>query len=226
MGRVQDQVWAYLLDEDNDYVLDEEGELTAATTVEAELQRRLRIGTAENAITDANLYDVMAKAQHMLNYGMKRVFTTGTFNASSNTTIYVFNASGTLSSQCYEVHSLYDASRTIRKLPNWRHIGQYNKDWYITNDATESRAEVWAQVSNNLLAIYPAKASSHSYSAVYLKECTFASTGSTGTLEIPNEDVTILYDVCEIVWLMHLRLFDEVARKVEFLAKDIGLELT
>jgi hypothetical protein len=226
MGRVQDQVWAYLLDENGGYVLDEEGELTAATTVEAELQRRLRIGTAEDAITDANLYDVMAKAQHMMNYGMKRVISTGTFNASSNTSIYVFNASGTLSSQCYQVLSLYDASRTILKLPNWKHIAQYNKGWYITADATESRAEVWAPISNNLLAIYPAKSSSDSYSAVYLKECTFASTGSTGTLEIPNEDVTVLYDVCEIVFLMHLRLYEEVARKVEMLAKDIGLTLT
>lgn len=226
MGRVQNQIWAYLLDEAGYYVLDEEGELTAATTVEAELQRRLRIGTGEKSITDADLYLVMARAQDMLNFGGKRVYTTGTFNASSNTSIYVFNASGTLSSQCYAVYSIYDASRTIRRLPNWRHIAQYTKDWYITESATESRAEVWAPISQNLLAIYPAKSSSDSYSAVYLKETTFASTGSTGTLEIPNEDVTILYDVCEIVLLMQLRLFEEAAKKVEFLARDIGLQLT
>ena len=186
---------------------------TTVETVEAELQRRLRIGSAQIAITDANLFDVMNKVQKVINYALERKLSTGTLTVSSATTLY--HTTTSIAADCRKVIALYDATRTIMFVPNWEMFQQYDQNWH---KSTGSRAEAWAPVGHNMIAVYPG--SSTTLTCVYLAETT--TLDSSGDIfNLGDHDMAIVYDLCEIILLAHLRMYPECGLKVEKFQKDI-----
>ncbi len=187
---------------------------TTAKTVETELQTRLRIGTAAKAISDANLFDSMDKVQKTLNYALERKVTTGTLTTASGTTLYYCTTS--IAADCLKVLTLYDSTRTIMRIPVWGSMVQYDRDWH---KSTGSRVEAWSNVSHNMVAIYPG--SSVNASAVYLQDTTTINS-SDDTFNLADTDIDLVYDLCEIIWLTHLRLYPEAGHKVEQFKKTIA----
>ena len=73
-----------------------------------------------------------------------------------------------------------------------------------------------------MLAVYPA--SSQTYEVVYLRETT-AINSSADTFTIPDADMPLLTDLCELVWLVHLRQTPEIKPKLERAAQSVALAL-
>jgi len=186
---------------------------TTVATAEGVLQTRLRIGSAGTAVTDANLFDVMNKVQRVVNYALERKVTTGTLTMSSATTLYYCTTS--IAADCIKVKSLYASSRTIAFVPNWNMMQQYDRDWHRS---TGSRAETWAHVGNNMIAVYPG--STTNLSCVFVQQSS-ALNSSDDTFNLDDNTMGIIYDLCEIVLLAHLRHYAECGRKVEQFQKDI-----
>ena len=197
---------------------------TTVKTVETELQRRLRIGIAQTAITDANLFDVMNKVQHVLNYALNRKVTTGTLTEATGTSLYYCTAS--IAADCLKVIAMHEAGscRTVMPLRSWQDFAKYDRNWlYSTAGAevglTSGRVEAWAHVGRNMVAIYPA--SSGTVSCVYLQETTTLNS-SGDTFNLDDKDIELVYDLCEIVWHLHLRNYNEVKIKAENFKKTIA----
>ena len=216
MAYITDKALARLQDQGGDWVFDQEEEPVAlgAATVEDELQRRLRVGAAEIALSDTNLYSVMNLVQRTINYAFDRVVSTATVTPSSATTLYYCTT--TVAADCYKVLSLYTANRTIMKVPKWNQLHQYERDWHRS---TGARAEAWSHVGHNMIAIYPG--STVSLGASYVSEPAVIDS-SDDTFELANVDADLIYDLCELVLLTHLKLYPEAERKVEKLRKDVA----
>ena len=191
---------------------------TTAATVELELQNKLRIGTAQVAISDANLYALMNNVQLAVNYAFKLKIATGTFKcASSVTTINATTV--TVAADCDRVMVLYEATRTVMYLPSWKDIAQYDRDWQIDGAA---RSEVWSEIGHHILAVYPA--STITYNCVYLQETTLLNAGGD-EFGIPDEDVHLVTELCEIVWLTHLGHLPEAMKQIEEFKKSVETHL-
>ena len=190
-------------------------------TVENELQRRLRIGTGGIAISDSNLYTVMNYVQRTLNYALKRDVSTGTYTASATDSVISYT-SASISSDCYAVLAMYDSvsGESLINCPNWNALQQADSSW-LNQGATKSL--VWASIGRNMLAVYPA--SSQTYNAVYLKETTTLDS-SADTFTIPDADINLVHDLCEVVWLAHLRFYEEAALKGTQLKDDLAVRLS
>ena len=185
-----------------------------AKVVETELQRRLRVGSAEIALSDTNLYSIMNFVQRTINYATDRIVATGTLTMASGTTLYYTTAS--IATDCYKVLSVYESSRSVMKLGSWRQFVQYDRDWHRS---TGARAEAWAPIGHNMVAVYPG--TSGNLNAVYLQETTTIDS-SGDDFNLPDIDADLIYDLCEVVVLAHLKLYPEVGRVVDKLKKDIA----
>lgn len=179
-----------------------------AQAVETDLQLRLRIGVGESAISDANLFSVMNNIQRALNHRLERVVTTGTFKCASSVT--TFNATTvTVAADCVYILALYESTRSLQRLESWKELVQYSLTWHTSGDA---RSEVWAPIGSRHIMVYPA--STITYNCVYLQETTTINS-SGDTFNFPNEDVFLITDLCEIVWLVHLQLLPEADIKIK-----------
>ena len=194
-----------------------------ATTVAAAeliLQTRLRIGTGESAISDTNLFDVMDKTQKTINYALSRKMATGTLTVSSATTLY--HTTTSIAADCLRVTTIYDnaaggvtSARTIHFVPDWMMFQQYDQNWH---KSTGSSAIAWAHVGHNMIACYPG--STISLKAVYVADSTTLNS-SGDTFNLGDNDLAIVYDLCEIILLAHLRLYKECSNKVEQFQKEV-----
>jgi hypothetical protein len=194
---------------------------TTAKTAITELQNRLRLGTAEIAVTNANLMSIMNYVQRTLNYALKRDISTGTYTAASTTTVISYT-SASIAADCYGIISMYDSvsNESLYRCPNWNALQQADSSWR-TQSATKSL--VWSHIGRNQLAVYPA--SSQTYNVVYLRETTtIDSTGDTFT--IPDADINLLYDVSELIWLTHLRHYEEAKLKAKALLEHVIVRQT
>ena len=216
MAWITDQKLARLQDQGGSWVTDQAGEPVAlgAATVEDELQRRLRVGAAEIALSDTNLYSVMNYVQRTINYATERIVATGTLTMTSGLTLHY--TSTDIAADCYKVLSVYESSRSVMKLGNWNQFVQYDRDWHRS---TGSRAEAWAHVGHNMIAVYPG--TSGNLNAVYLQETTTIDS-SGDDFKLPDIDSDLIYDLCEVVLLAHLKLVPEAGNKVKKLQKDIA----
>ena len=70
-----------------------------------------------------------------------------------------------------------------------------------------------------MIAIYPG--STGNLTAVYIAETTTLNS-SDDAFNLPDQDMDLVYDMCEIVLLTHLRLYPEVERKIEHFRKTIA----
>jgi len=186
--------------------------LTAATVLE-ELQRRLRIGTAESAISDANIFTIMDCVQCTLNYAFDRSVSTGTFTPASATTLYATTTS--IHGGCFRILTIYESTRTVMFVPNWKMLQQYDRNWFRS---AGTRTEAWAPVGHNMLAIYPG--STTALGVTYVSRPT-AITSSGDVFKLPAVDAPLIYDLCEIVLLAHLRLYPEITRKLQSFQKAV-----
>jgi len=100
-------------------------------------------------------------------------------------------------------------------LPNWNMFQQYDRDWH---KSTGARAEAWSHVGHNMVAVYPG--STTNLSAVYLQDTTTLNS-SGDAFNLGDHDLAIVYDLCEIILLTHLRMYPECSRKVEKFQKDV-----
>jgi len=194
---------------------------TTVKTVETELQRRLRIGTLENAVSDANLFDVMNKVQKTLNYALKRKLSTGALTLSTAVASLYYTTTS-VAADCLQVRSLYLSSRSIMFVPNWQALQQYDSSWFRTSG---SRVEAWSHVGHNMVAVYPCvpttgAVAATSLTCVYLADTTTLDS-SADTFGLADQDMALVYDLCEIVLLAHLRLIPELSRKVGKFQADV-----
>jgi len=184
---------------------------TTAAQLLAELQTRLRIGTAQVAITDINMWAVMNSVQRAVNYALQRTVSTGTFKcASSITTINPISSTVVMdSSVCTYVLALYESTRSLMQLPSWKDISQYSLTWQTSGDA---RTEAWAMLGDDHVIVYPA--STITYDCVYVTE-TAVINSSDDTFDLPDRDVNLVRELCELIWLVHLRHFEEAMSKAK-----------
>lgn len=193
---------------------------TTAGNFRAHLLTRLR-ATGTVAIAEAFSYEIINYCQTTLNVSRGFVIGTGTFTYNAGTALYTTTAS--VSTACARVLSLYDTTRTIHRV-RLREFSQYNKNWHATAaSGTTWRMEAWAPIGDGMLAIYPVPATGGTCSAVYIKNTDLID-GSTDALEIPDQDMHLLYDLCEIIALAHLRRFAETRAKMKRLATKLGLQ--
>ena len=194
----------------------------SAGTIEDELQRRLNIGTAEKGITDADLFEILDKVQASMIYGLKRRLSAGTLTLTSGTVLYIPTTS--LDANCQRVVTLYESSRTIPKLGHWYELAQNDRNWLQGGKVSSGEAnaiQCWAESAPDLIAVNPALATGSTLSATFVKESTITLDSSGDLLVIPDHDAELVYDLCEVVWLAHLRLYAECANKSERLAEHI-----
>jgi hypothetical protein len=190
--------------------------------IEDELQTRLRIGTAETAISDTNVFDVVDKVQKTINYALRRKIGTGTLTLATGsfTLRNLFDATASIASDCLRVLSLYDSSRTVMRIPDWNQFQQHNRNWYNSSGA---RVEAWTPIGLNYIALYPSVPSTttaNTLTAVYIADTTTLNS-SGDAINLSDHDLALLYDLAEIVLLAHLRLTPELSRKVNKLEADI-----
>lgn len=176
------------------------------------LRDRLR-ATGTVAYTDAFMYDLISKAQLLVNAGLGRVKTTTTLTTVAYKLVYKIADDLT---SAIDIISVKDGERTIYKLDDWRQLFQYNRDWFR---ATGTRIEAWAQIGRDLLILYPALTSGDSVT-VYHTKLTDTLDDSTDELELPDEDIDLLLDVCEMVLHANLRQFDELKHLAERFKQD------
>jgi len=67
-------------------------------------------------------------------------------------------------------------------------------------------------LGDNYVVVYPA--STITYNCVYLQETTTLNS-SGDTFNLPDEDVSLVRELTEIIWLAHLGLTAEVALKIK-----------
>jgi len=192
---------------------------TKVQDVEDELQRRLDIGTGESAITDANLFDVMNKVQQTINFALRRRITTGTFTAATTKTA-LFYTTTAIAADCLQVQALYLSTRTIMRLPSWTQMKQYDRNWWSTGGAA-GRVEAWSHVGHNAAVIYPGvKTANTTLTCVYLQDTTTLNS-SDDLFYLGDHDMALVYDLCEIILLAHMRRIPECVERVKKLEKDI-----
>lgn len=194
---------------------------TTLATAEDELQRRLRIGSGENAVSDTNLFDVVDKVQKTVNYALKRKLSTGTLTLSTAAgTLYYSTTS--IAADCLQVRSLYLSTRSIMFIPDWRMLQQYDSSWY---NSTGARVEAWSNIAHNAIVIYPSvpvadPGTATTLTCVYLADTTTLNS-SGDAFNLGDHDLALVYDLAEIVLLAHLRLYPECKYKVEKFQKDV-----
>ncbi len=185
----------------------------SASTIELQLQTRLRIGSAGNAITDANLFSIMNYVQRTINYSLKRELSSATLTGASATVLT--ECTTTIGTDFNAIISVHESTRSLMRVANWNQLKQYDSSWI---GSTAARSEAWSPVGRNMIAVYPA--STGTYTVTYIQETTTINS-SGDTLNLPDEDGTLLIDLCELVWLAHLRLYPETVAKVEQLNADL-----
>jgi hypothetical protein len=190
---------------------------TDVETVRDELKVRLRVTT--QSISDANSYDIMDKVQKTLNYALQRRVTTGTLTETTGTSVYYTTTS--IAADCLKVISMHEAgsSRTVMPLDSWRDFWHYDRSWYRSTAGTVGRVEAWAHVGHNMIAIYPG--ASGTVSCVYLQDTTTLNS-SADNFYLDDKDIDLVYDLCEIVWHLHLRNYPELKIKLDTFTKTIA----
>jgi multidrug resistance efflux pump len=104
-------------------------------------------------------------------------------------------------------------------LNSWRDFWQYDRTWLGSTTGTAGRVEAWAHVGHNMVAIYPA--SSGTVSCVYLQDTTTINS-SDDAFYLDDKDIDLVYDLCEIVWHLHLRNYRELQHKMDAFTKTIA----
>ena len=181
-----------------------------------ELKRRLRVGTEEIALDTTGVCLVAARVQATLTHGLKRLVATGTFTAGSSTN--AINASTTtISATCDTPIAMYESTRSIRLIPSWTQLTQYDVHW---RSATGTRSEVFAPVGSNLVAVYPAPPGGVTYSCVYLQDTSMAIT-TASNFQLPDTDVCVAYAFSEVIYLTSLRYTAEAVNRLSQLVDDL-----
>lgn len=197
---------------------------TSGGTALAELQDRLRLGSAGIAIPSSDIYEVLQISQNTINYGLKRFTTTGSYAAlTTNTVVTYYSTSidvpAAFPNNVHHILGIEDSTsfESLIRCPNWNALQQADSCWY---NASATKSLVWAPIGTNMLAVYPA--SSHTYKVHYVAECdNIVNSGSN--FNIPDADMNLLYDVSEAVLLIRMRMFAEAKVKIEQLKEDISL---
>jgi len=186
--------------------------------VETRLQTRLRATSL--TISSASLYDVMDKVQKTLNHALVRKVTTGTLTLSTASAQSFYYTSAAIGTDCIRPLAVYLSSRTVMETPGWGQIQQYDRNWF---NATGTRLETWSPVGHNMIAVYPSvvTADATTYTCVYLQDTTTLNS-TADTFNLADDDIDLVLDLCEIVWLSNLRLYPEVKAKVEKFQRTIA----
>ena len=183
------------------------------------LRERLR-ASGTTGISDAFAYQVLNYAQQMVNAKYARVLDSSDITLDADTT--VFDTRGKLGSAT-RLTSIVISSVTVIQLKGWNEIFAYDKDWYTRTSSTAPH-QVWAQLGEDLFAVYPAKASNVT-ATVYYAKLTTTLDGATDDFEIPEEDWDLAYDIAELVLHLHMRNYPSVKRKIDELTETIGIGL-
>jgi len=186
---------------------------TTALTVLTQMQARLRIGAAEVAVSDANIYSILNSVQRAVNYGLQRVVTTGTFKCASSITT-INKSTVTVAANCVYVLAMYETTRSLMQKQSWTDFQQYSFSWQTSGAA---RSEAWGMVGDSYVVVYPA--STITYNCVYLQETTTLNS-SGDTFNLPDEDVHLVRELAEIIWLAHLGHIPEVLTKIEHFREE------
>jgi hypothetical protein len=183
------------------------------------LRERLRAaGTV--GISDAFAYQVLSYAQQMVNAKYARVLDSTNITLDANTV--VFDTRGKLGSAT-RLTSIVISSVTVIQLKTWDEIFGYDVDWYTKTDATAPH-QVWAQLGEDLFAVYPGKASNVT-ATVYYAKLTTTLNDATDDFEIPEEDWDLAYDIAEVVMHLHMRNYKSVKYLLDQLTETFGIGL-
>jgi hypothetical protein len=177
------------------------------------LRDRLRAaGTV--GISDTLAYQIVDYVQRMINARYARVVSNSDITLDANTLVFDIR---TKLSSATNLISIVISNRTIPKAPTWKEFVQYDRDWYTR---TGTRHEMWAQVGFDKFIVYPAK-TTNTTATVYYAKATDTIDDDTDDFEIPGEDERTLYDICELIFHVHMRNFEEVKNKVKNIQEDL-----
>jgi len=192
---------------------------TTAGNFRTHLLTRLRT-TGTVAISSAFSYEIINYCQTTLNVGRGFVLTSGTFTYTSGNALYTLSSA--VASGCARLVSLYESSRTIRRIA-LHELKQYDREWYAAATASGTYYPLaWAPIGDEMIAIYPKPATGGTLSCAYIKNTALID-GTTDTLEVDDKDLHFLYDLCEIVSLAHLHKIPETRIKIARLRQKLGL---
>lgn len=181
------------------------------------LRTRLRqSGTV--GISDALALEVLDLCQKMFNARQKRVLTSTDITLDANTLLFDIRSKLT-NPEGMSIISIKVSDRTLIKLDNWREIFGYSQNWFTE---TASRHEVWAAFGADMFIVYPAVSTNTTATVVYAGETTVLDE-TTDTMDIPEEDKNVVYDMAEAILHFHMRNFSEMGAKLTEISNFLGL---
>jgi hypothetical protein len=195
---------------------------TTAVNFGAHLWTRVELGSTTGAFSSGDTYDLINYCQKVLCVGRALVVATGTFTYTSGNAIYTISSA--VSTSCARIISLYKTTKTAMRVGGLDELRQYDLNWYAASSSGGSTwfPKAWCQLGEDTLVVYPKPASGGTLSCAYVKNPGLIDEG-TDTLEIADKDLPLLYDLCEIILLVHLRRLTEAGMKVVRLEERLGI---
>jgi hypothetical protein len=183
------------------------------------LRERLRAaGTV--GISDAFAYQILSYSQQMVNAKYGRVLDSTDITLAANTVVH--DTRGLLGSAT-RLASIIISSVTVIQLKDWRELYGYDNAWFTKTDSTAPH-QVWAQIGEDLFAVYPAK-SANVTATVYYAKLTTTLNDATDDFELPAEDWDVVYDFAELILHLHMRNYKSVKKKLDELTESLAIGL-
>jgi len=171
-----------------------------STVLITELGRRLR-DPANFAHSSAVLTRFLDHTQRLVNYHFSLILNTTAFIPSARRTLYLNSA---ISANIAHIETVRQGGRELFEVP-WHSLVHNDPKWYR---AVGKRYEMFARVGNDMVVIYPSLATPLSVDVVYTRNPA-ALTGAPGDVTVPNEYVTIVSDMTEVLALLRGRRLAE-----------------